>query len=42
MSGHECGWTEPQIARRWQFVADNLRRAAAGEHVQNLVFVGTG
>ncbi len=41
-SGHECGWTEEQIGRRWDFVAANLARVARGEAPENLVFVGTG
>ena len=39
-SAHQCGWTEPQIDRRWDVVAENLRRVMRGEELHNLVFVG--
>ena len=41
-SAHECGWTEEQIERRWDFVAENLARVMRGEPPKNLLFVGTG
>jgi phosphoglycerate dehydrogenase-like enzyme len=41
-SAHECGWTEEQIGRRWDFVAANLRRVMQGEAPENLLYVGTG
>ena len=41
-SAHECGWTEEQIGRRWDFVAENLRRVMQGEAPENLLYVGTG
>ncbi len=41
-SAHECGWTEEQVARRWDFVAENLARVARGEAPENLLYLGTG
>jgi phosphoglycerate dehydrogenase-like enzyme len=41
-SAHECGWTDAQIERRWDFVAANLRRVARGEAPENLLYRGTG
>ncbi|OED40084.1 hypothetical protein AB833_12960 [Chromatiales bacterium (ex Bugula neritina AB1)] len=40
LSGHESGWTEQLLYRRWQVVADNVRRVITGEAAQNVVFVG--
>ncbi|MFQ5567716.1 MAG: 2-hydroxyacid dehydrogenase [Paracoccaceae bacterium] len=41
-SAHECGWTEEQVDRRWDFVAENLGRVARGEAPENLLYLGTG
>ncbi len=41
-SAHECGWTEEQIERRWDFVAENLARVMRGEAPENLLYLGTG
>ncbi len=41
-SAHECGWTEEQIGRRWDFVAENLARVVRGEPPENLLYLGTG
>ncbi len=41
-SAHECGWTEEQIGRRWDFVAENLARVMRGEPPENLLYLGTG
>lgn len=41
LSGHESAMTEAQIARRWQFVADNIKRVVAGQAPENQVFTGT-
>lgn len=40
LSGHESGWTDDMVQRRWQVVADNVRRVMSGEAAQNVVFVG--
>jgi len=40
VSAHESGWTREQVRRRWEFVAGNLRRVAAGETPHNIVFIG--
>lgn len=40
LSGHESGWTEQLLQRRWQAVADNVRRVMRDEPAQNVVFVG--
>jgi phosphoglycerate dehydrogenase-like enzyme len=40
-SAHECGWTQEQIERRWDFVAENLRRVVRGETPENLLYLGT-
>ena len=40
-SAHECGWTQEQVERRWDFVAENLGRVARGEAPENLLYVGT-
>jgi phosphoglycerate dehydrogenase-like enzyme len=40
-SAHECGWTQEQIERRWDFVAENLRRVMRGEAPENLLYLGT-
>ena len=40
LSAHECGWTVEQVARRWSFVAGNLKRAIKGETLENVVFEG--
>ena len=42
LSAHECGSTDPQMRRRWQEIAANLNRLAAGEAPQNVIFTGTG
>jgi phosphoglycerate dehydrogenase-like enzyme len=34
-SAHECGWTQEQIDRRWDFVAENLERVARGETLRS-------
>ncbi len=41
LSAHESAMTAAQIKRRWEFVAENIKRAVAGQPVQNQVFVGT-
>ena len=41
-SAHECGWTQEQVERRWDFVAANLARAVRGEALENLLYLGTG
>lgn len=41
LSAHESGWTQEQVARRWQFVAANLERVARGETPANIVFHGS-
>ena len=41
-SAHECGWTEEQIERRWDFVAENLARVVRGEPPENLLYLGMG
>lgn len=40
LSGHESGWTEQLLERRWQVVADNVRRVMGGEAALNIVFTG--
>ena len=40
LSGHESGWTEQLLHRRWQVVADNVRRVMNGEAAANVVFTG--
>jgi phosphoglycerate dehydrogenase-like enzyme len=40
-SAHECGWTQEQVERRWDFVAANMERVMRGDEPENLVFVGT-
>jgi phosphoglycerate dehydrogenase-like enzyme len=40
LSGHESGWTEQLLHRRWNVVADNVRRVMRGEPAVNVVFVG--
>jgi len=40
LSAHESAMTQAQIERRWQFVADNIQRAVAGESIQNQVMTG--
>jgi phosphoglycerate dehydrogenase-like enzyme len=40
LSGHESGWTKELLQRRWQAVADNVRRVMSGDEAQNVVFVG--
>lgn len=40
LSGHESCWTEQLLQRRWQVVADNVRRVMKGEQAQNVVFTG--
>ncbi len=40
MSAHESGWTENQVKRRWQFIADNIRRVESGQEPLNVVFHG--
>jgi len=42
LSGHESGWTEQLLYRRWQVVADNVRRVTHGEAAENVVFTGQG
>lgn len=39
MTPHVAGWTTGQIERRWQFIAENLRRFRRGEPVENVVRV---
>jgi phosphoglycerate dehydrogenase-like enzyme len=41
LSGHESGWTESLLQRRWQVVADNVRRVTSGQPAKNVVFTGT-
>jgi phosphoglycerate dehydrogenase-like enzyme len=41
-SAHECGWTQEQVDRRWDFVAENMERVVRGEAPESLAFVGTG
>lgn len=41
MSAHECGWTIEQVKRRWQFIAENIKRAEQGVAPENQVFVGS-
>ncbi len=40
LSGHESGWTEQLLERRWQVVADNVQRVMRGKDAQNIVFTG--
>lgn len=40
LTGHESGWTEQLLHRRWRAVAENVRRVMGGEAAQNVVFVG--
>lgn len=42
LSRHESGWTEQLLYRRWQAIAENVRRVIRGENVANVVFVGKG
>lgn len=42
LSAHESGWTEQLLQRRWQAVADNIRRVMKGEPAINVVFTGEG
>jgi len=42
LSAHESALSDAMHERRWQFVAANLRRAVAGEALQNQVFIGSG
>lgn len=41
LSPHQSAWTEAQDRRRWQYVADNIRRIDNGEAPTNIVFTGT-
>jgi phosphoglycerate dehydrogenase-like enzyme len=41
-SAHECGWTQEQVERRWDFVAENLHRVSRGEAPECLLYLGTG
>ena len=41
MSAHECGWTESQVRRRWQFIAANIVRVGNGQQPENIVFTGS-
>ncbi|HUS53262.1 MAG TPA: 2-hydroxyacid dehydrogenase [Thermohalobaculum sp.] len=41
-SAHECGWTQEQVDRRWDFVAENLERVVRGEAPESLLYLGTG
>lgn len=41
MTPHVSGWTEGTASRRVAFVAENLRRAAAGDPLLNVVAMGT-
>ena len=41
-SAHECGWTQEQVDRRWDFVAANLERVVRGEAPESLLYLGTG
>ena len=41
LTAHESAATLGQVERRWQFVADNIQRAVAGEAVLNQVMTGT-
>jgi phosphoglycerate dehydrogenase-like enzyme len=36
---HNSGWTAGMVRRRWDEIADNLRRFTRGETVINLVTV---
>lgn len=40
-SAHECGWTQEQIERRWDFVAENVKRVVRGVPPENLLYTGT-
>ncbi len=40
LSAHECGWTESQLHRRWQFVVANIKRVERGQVPENVVFTG--
>lgn len=40
MTPHMSAWTEPMIARRWEVIAENLRRLAKGLPLRNVVAVG--
>ena len=42
LTAHESCWTEQLLQRRWQVVADNVRRSMQGVEIQNVVFTGTG
>ncbi len=41
LTPHECAATDAVMERRWDFVADNLRRVAGGEEPENVLFRGT-
>lgn len=40
LSAHESASAPKQVERRWQFVAANIKRAANGEPLENMVFEG--
>ncbi len=40
LSGHESGWTQELLQRRWKVVADNVRRVMQGSEAENVVFTG--
>ena len=37
MTPHVAGWTDGTVRYRWATIAENLRRLAAGEPLQNVV-----
>ncbi len=37
MTPHVAGWTDGTVQYRWAAIAENLRRLAAGEPLQNVV-----
>jgi len=39
-SAHECGWTQEQVDRRWDFVAENVKRVVRGEPPESLLYIG--
>jgi phosphoglycerate dehydrogenase-like enzyme len=40
MTPHASGWTDKLLGRRWQVMADNLERLAAGQELRNVVHRG--
>jgi phosphoglycerate dehydrogenase-like enzyme len=38
MTPHVAGWTVPTMVRRWEIIADNIKRVARGEEPINVVY----